>query len=90
MARQYRVFQSIVRGFSNHRRIEILYRLEASPGLDLTAIARDCGVNLKTASEHVRRLALAGLVSKRAQNRRVLHTVTPRGRRVLTFLRTLE
>jgi predicted transcriptional regulator len=82
--------QKIVRGFSNHRRIEIMDRLDAEPGLSLVEIAGKLSINFKTASEHVRRLALAGLVEKRNRGASVLHTLTKRGAIILKFLRTLE
>lgn len=82
--------EHIVRGFSNHRRIEILELLRGTPGLDLTAIARAVGINFKTCFEHVRRLAAAELVTKRPKGTSVVHTISPRGKRVLVFLRTLE
>ncbi len=90
MKKAYRPLERIVRSFSNHRRIQVLELLDARPELDLTAIARACGINVKTASEHVRRLAIGGLVLKKAKGTHVLHAVSPRGDAVLKFLRTLE
>jgi len=86
----FKRLEHIVRGFSNHRRIEMLALLHATPRQDLTSIARNLGINFKTCFEHVRRLAAADLVTKRVKGRSVLHSVSPRGRRVLMFLRTLE
>jgi predicted transcriptional regulator len=90
MDKSYRYLERAVRGFANHRRIQVIELLDGRPDLDLTAIARACGVNLKTASEHVRRLAAAGLVLKKAKGTHVLHALTPRGKSVLKFLRALE
>jgi predicted transcriptional regulator len=82
--------ERIVRGFSNHRRIEILRLLDSKGEFDLTGISRELGINFKTCFEHARRLAIAGLVYKRFKGASVLHTISPRGRKVLMFLRTLE
>jgi DNA-binding transcriptional ArsR family regulator len=82
--------ERIVRGFSNHRRIQLMELLDARPEMDLTAIARATTMNIKTASEHVRRLAIAGLVLKKAKGSHVLHALSPRGKSILKFLRTLE
>jgi predicted transcriptional regulator len=82
--------QKIVRGFSNHRRIEIMDLLDTEPGLSLIEIAGKLAINFKTASEHVRRLVLADLVTKRNRGATVLHTLTRRGVVILKFLRTLE
>ena len=90
MKKNYRQLERIVRGFSNHRRIQMMETLQARPDLELGGLAVACGVNLKTASEHARRLALAGLVLKKNKGRNVIHTLAPRGRTVLAFLRTLE
>lgn len=90
MAAAERRLERIVRGFSNHRRIEILRLLRRRPGLSLDEIAETCRINGRTAGEHVRRLAIAGLVSKRNEGRYVRHTPTRRGNRVLDFLASLD
>lgn len=92
MAKAFRQLERVVRGFANHRRIEVMDLLasESESELDLREIARRCAINYKTASEHLRRLTVAGLVTKRAKGRQVLHVLSPRGRKILTFLRTLE
>ena len=90
MAKAFRQLERVVRAFANHRRIEVMDLLESDAELDLREIARRCAFNYKTASEHVRRLAVAGLVTKRAKGTHVLHLLSPRGKKVLVFLRTLE
>jgi len=90
MAKAFRQLERVVRGFANHRRIEVMDLLESDAELDLREIARRCAMNYKTASEHLRRLAVAGLVTKRAKGTHVLHILSPRGKKVLMFLRTLE
>ena len=89
MNKAFRQLERIVRGFSSHLRIQMLEVLDARPDLDLTALARACGVNLKTAGEHARRLSSAGLVLKRNRGRQVLHAVSPRGVYALQFLRAM-
>lgn len=64
--------------------------LERRPELSLIEIADALNINFKTASEHIRRLTHAGLVMKRNEGRKVRHALSPRGRNILTFLRTLE
>lgn len=82
--------QKIVRGFSNHRRIEMMELLDSEPNLSLSAIAGKLNINFKTASEHVRRLTLADLITKHNRGAEVLHILTKRGAYILKFLRTLE
>jgi len=86
----YRQLERIVRGFSNHRRIEILGLLKKYPELSVVEIAEKLNVNFKTVAEHVRRLTLAGLIMKRSSGASVRHRLTKRGENVLKFLRTLE
>lgn len=88
--KRFRDLERIVRGFSNHRRIEILALLERAPELSVIETADELGINFKTASEHIRRLAHAGLVLKRNEGAAVRHALTPTGRSILKFLRTLE
>ncbi|TSC77393.1 MAG: Uncharacterized protein G01um101433_623 [Parcubacteria group bacterium Gr01-1014_33] len=88
-ARYYRL-QRLVRGFSNHRRIEILELLSGKPELSVREVSEELDINFKTASEHIRRLAIVGLVHKRAENTNVRHKLTVVGIVILKFLRTLE
>ncbi len=86
----YHKLERAVRGFSNHRRIEIMVLLNKRPELSVMEISEMLKTNMKTAAEHIRRLAITGLVLKRASGNAVLHKLTPRAKSVLKFLRTLE
>ena len=90
MGRSYRQTERIVRGFSNHRRIQILHVLDAKPELDVMEIAAACGIRFRNASEHLRRLAIAGLILKQPRGNRVQHALSARGRTALAFTRKLE
>jgi len=79
-----------VRGFSNHRRIQIIELLHKNPELAVDEISEELGINYKTASEHIRRLAIAGLLLKRSEGNAVRHKLTALGESILKFLRTLE
>ncbi len=85
-----RQLERIIKGFANHRRIEVLALLERQPELSLVEITDALGVNFRTASEHLRRLAHAGLVMKRNEGNFVRHALSPDGVTILKFLRTLE
>lgn len=82
--------ERIVKGFSNHRRIQILELLANNPNLSVGDISTKLKINYKTASEHIRRIALAGLVTKRNSGSNVLHKLSPLGSTILKFLRKLE
>lgn len=77
-----------MKGIANHRRIEILREIEKSKNITLGEIAERLNGNMKTISEHTRRLVQAGLVNKRYQGLSVTHTLSPYGVRVLKFLNT--
>ena len=86
----YRQLERIVRGFSNHRRIQIIELLNKKPELSVLEISKKLDVNMKTIAEHVKRLAVAGLVLKRNDSYSVRHKLTKNGISILVFLRTLE
>ena len=92
MAKQktFRELERIVKGFSNHRRIQIMRLLKEQPELSVEEVARELKVNMKTISEHIRRLTIAGLVLKRNEGNSVRHKLTLRALSILKFLRTLE
>ncbi len=76
------------KGVANHHRIEILRLLEKNDGLTLDAITQRLDANFKTMSEHTRKLVQAGLVNKKYQGRSVIHTLSPYGKNVITFMKT--
>lgn len=86
MRTDYRYLERLARGVGNHRRIQILELLQTGGELDVISIARRLNINMKTASEHARRLFLAGHVHKRNKGASVLHSVTPQGAAFLDFL----
>lgn len=88
--KSYRELERMVRGFANHRRIQMMEVLKKKPEMSVEEIARLLDVNYKTAADHLRRLAIASLVFKRNQDVAVRHRLTSRGEAILKFLRTLE
>lgn len=85
-----RQLERIVKGYANHRRISMMQLLFDEPELSVQDIAVELKINIKTASEHLSKLAIAGLVLKRDRSNNVLHKLSPRGLDVLEFLRKLE
>ena len=88
--RSYRAMERIVKGFANHRRLEILDLLKRNPELSVEEISERLKIGYENTSDHIRKLAIAGLVMKRAAGRDVRHKLTPRAHHVLTFCKTLE
>jgi predicted ArsR family transcriptional regulator len=89
MKKTSRELERIVRGFSNHRRIQILERLDSHPELSVAEVATQLKAHFKTIAAHLERLAIAGLVMKRNDVTAVRHKLTVRGQSILKFLRTL-
>lgn len=85
-----RQLEQIVRGFSNHRRIQMLDLIDLIPELSVDEVSKKLNINFKTASSHLRRLIIAGLIMKRSQGKDIKHRISERGKTFLTFLRTLE
>ncbi len=78
------------KGVSNHRRIQILILIAKRPDIALFDIVDAVKGNMKTISEHVRRLQLAGLVEKTYAGRTVQHKLTPYGRIFYSFIKTFS
>ncbi|KKU52346.1 MAG: hypothetical protein A3H69_04940 [Candidatus Sungbacteria bacterium RIFCSPLOWO2_02_FULL_47_9] len=78
------------KGVANHRRIEILFLIQKLDGITLDEIAERIRCNIKTTSEHARRLTQAGLVNKRYQGREVAHSLSPYGKKFFSFIRTFS
>ncbi|TAL49548.1 ArsR family transcriptional regulator [Patescibacteria group bacterium] len=88
--KKYRELELIAKGFANHRRIQVLELLSRETDVSLVEIADRLKMNVKTASDHVRRMVLGGLVWKKTAGNMVYHTLSPRGKSILVFLRKLE
>ena len=69
-----------LKGVANHRRIEILKLIARQEGISVEEIAENLQCNVKTISEHTRKLVQAGLVNKEYQGRMVAHTLSPYGK----------
>ena len=78
------------KGIANHRRIEILLFIAAHSRTSLEEIAEAMSGNMKTISEHTRRLAQAGLVNKKYQGRKVIHELSPYGKVIKKFILTFS
>ncbi len=74
------------KGVANHRRIAILLLVAKNPGITLEEISENLDCNIKTISEHTRRLVQAGLINKEYKGRKVEHKVSPYGKTFCTFI----
>jgi len=86
----YRKIERIVKGFANHRRIQIMNLLKREPELSVEDISERLDIGYENASDHVRKLAIAGLVLKRNEGSAVRHKLTPRAEAILVFCKRLQ
>ncbi len=89
MNKSYYQIERVVKGFANHRRIEILELLSKNPEMSLADIAKTLNINFRTASDHIRKMATSGFVIKRSEGLVVHHKITIKGASVLNFLKTI-
>lgn len=88
--KSYRQMERIIKGFANHRRLEMLNLLQREPELSVTDISGRLAIGYENASDHVRKLAIAGLVLKRSDGSAVRHKLTPRAESILMFCKRLQ
>ena len=86
----YRALERIIKGFSNHRRLQVLELLKKEPELSVADIAERLSIGYENASDHIRKMAIAGLLLKRNQGPAVLHKLTPRAESILVFCKKLQ
>lgn len=86
----YRKIERIIKGFANHRRLHILEILKKEPELSVEDVSERLAMGYENASDHLRKLAIAGLVLKRNDGSAVRHKLTPRAEGVLVFCKRLQ
>ncbi len=86
----YRALERIVKGYANHRRLEIMDLLDREPELSVAMISKRLKSGYENISDHIRKMAIAGLVMKRHSGTEVRHKLTPRGKTILVFCKKLQ
>lgn len=89
MVNNYLKLERIVKGFASHRRLQILDLLKKETELSVNDISERLNIGYENTSDHIRKLAIAGLVMKRASGNNVLHKITPRAESILVFCKKL-
>ena len=90
MMTNYRKIERVVKGFANHRRIQIMELLHEEPEMSVDDVAEKLRIGYENASDHIRKLAISGLVLKRSDGTSVRHKLTPRAESILIFCKRLE
>ncbi len=90
MKKSNRDLEKIVKGFANHRRLQILELLYKEPELSVQDISDKLKSEFKNISAHISKMQIAGLVIKRNEGNLVKHKLTNRGKSILQFVRIIE
>ena len=90
MALDYRKIERLIKGVANHNRLKILELLQKEPELSVSDISERLKIGYENASDHIRKMAIAGLVMKRNQGPAVCHRLTPRALSILMFCKKLQ
>jgi len=90
MKKTHRQLERIVKGFANHRRLQVLELLYKEPELSVQEISEKLKSEFKNISAHINKMAIAGLVMKRSDTNMVRHKLTKRGKSILQFVRIIE
>jgi predicted transcriptional regulator len=88
--KRLRKIERVVKGFANHRRLQVLFILDEEPELSVDDLSIRTKSNYKNIADHVAKLAVAGLIMKRSVGHSVRHKLTPLGKSILEFCRILE
>lgn len=79
------------KGVANHRRIEILLLVSRENNISLSGIAKILKCNLKTLSEHTKKLVYAGLLNKGyTGDGMVKHSLSPYGKIFIKFIKLFQ
>jgi len=90
MSLPYKKIEKIIKGFANHRRIQVLELLGKDSNLSVDDISHNLNVDFFTISDHIRKLSEAGLVEKKYKGRFVLHSLSKRGKYILSFCKMFK
>ncbi|OHA58514.1 MAG: hypothetical protein A2571_01935 [Candidatus Vogelbacteria bacterium RIFOXYD1_FULL_44_32] len=90
MALDYRKIERLIKGVANHNRLKILELLQKEPELSVADISERLKIGYENASDHIRKMAIAGLLMKRNDGPNVRHKLTPRALSILVFCKRLQ
>ena len=79
-----------IKGVANYRRIEILFVIANNEAIMLDDICMAVKGNVKTISEHTKKLSQSGLIRKYRHGRGVAHYLSPYGKNVYKFLKAFS
>ena len=90
MTLNYKNVERLIKGVANHNRLKILELLKKEPELSVMDISGKLKIGYENASDHIRKMAIAGLLMKRSDGPNVRHKLTPRADIILVFCKRLK
>lgn len=82
--------ESILKGVSHHRRVEMLFVLLDKPNLTLNDLSEKTDTDPRNTSQHVFKMVHAGLIKKRTFGYTVEHSLTKLGEEVAKHIKRLR
>ena len=76
------------KGLANHWRLDILFLIAKNPRVTVEGISEALEGNFKTIADHTQKLVQCGLVDKKYYGKTVAHTLSPYGKKCLTFIKS--
>jgi len=86
--KRIKTLERVFKGVGNHYRIKIILLVDKCSEITLDKIVKILKANYYTISEHVNRLRIAGLITKKYQGKYVAHELTPYGQKVIKIIKT--
>jgi DNA-binding MarR family transcriptional regulator len=88
--KKYSKIEKVTKGAGHRRRIAVLFLLYREPRLSLSEISDKIRTDYKNTSQHLQKMAQAGLVKKENEGNIMRHTLTPLGKKTLKAIRNLS
>ena len=89
-ANKYRALERVIKGFANHRRLQIMELLDREPELSVSNISEKLKIGYENTSDHISKMAASGLVLKKNRGVEVVHKLSPRAKDILVFCKKLK
>ena len=87
--KKFNQIEYTVKGFSNKKRIEILFLLEQEPELSVSKISKNIKLSFKSTSKHLLKMMSSGLIMKRNSGSEIKHALTEKGKIILQLLKKI-
>ena len=80
----------IFKGIANKNRIKILLYLYKNPESTIGELAKIIKLNIRTTSDHIIKMTMAGLIMKRHESLKVKLALTERGKNITKYIKILN